>query len=291
MAFLNVDGVEVQSPSGDNTYIISDYFTIFSDNSVSPTIYSWHDVTGIYENIGRFEINLKRGEKVILQKEWFNSVEEILSCRAIMEAQSKENFKYRHLQRVLPNKTSYINADLPENTLVYKNKYNYEELLQANIAITTQRILKYIWLCTFILSIITFFMLRRHHANIIDDVWADMIISILIALTAAIMLSLIYYLIDKSLIRRMKKSDEALGVSICFIISPIGIAAIEECINTFNDIIPWSEVNSYSVTDTMLIFAIKNHQKLWLPINSITAENYDWIINVVGALNVPEKQG
>lgn len=289
MAFLNVDGVEVQTPTGDCTFIISDYFTIFNDNNVSPTIYSWHDVAGIYENIGRFEISLKCGEKVILRKEWFNSVEQILSCRAIMEAESKDNYKYRHWLRVLPDKTSYINADLPENTLVYKNKYNYEEILQANIAISTQKILKYIWLYTFILSVITFFILRRHHANIIDDVWTDMIVSILIALSAAITLSLIYYLVDKSLVRRIKKSDEALDVSICFIISPIGIAAVEESINTFNEIIPWSEVNSYTITDTMLVFIIKNHQKLWLPINSITAETYDWILNVVGALNVPEK--
>ena len=289
MAFLNVDGVEVQSPTGDNTFIISDYFTIFNDNNVSPTIYSWNDVTGVYENIGRFEIILKGGEKVVLKKELFDSVEGILSCRAIMEAQSKDKFKYRHWLRALPDKTSYINTDLPENTLVYKNKYNYEELLQANIAITTQKILKYIWLYTFILSIITFFILRRHHANIIDDVWTDMIVSILIALAAAIIISLIYCLIDKSLIRRIKKSDEALDVSICFIISPIGIAAIEESINTFNDIIPWSEVNSYTITDTMIVFAIKNHQKLWLPINSITSETYDWILNVVGALSVPEK--
>lgn len=269
MAFETVNGQKVFSAMTGTTYIFGDYFAVFRGENSPPDIYEWGNITAITENKGSIEISAGT-VTYFIESTAFNSKEQFLSVRAIIEGQIANNprIKYKFNKRILPLKYLYKNIGSGSGYIM-QGTYDEKVINSCNIALVSARYGRYIFLLALVLIVIIFFIL----SNIMGDLKTNWIFCVPISIFSGIIVSVVIYLVIGIFARHkyntIKKADPAVSEEITIVVAPEGFAAVESFVYTSRDLIPWYEASFFIETHTGIVIIRDNKSVFWLPKNFI----------------------
>ena len=267
MAFENIDGVKIASVETEQVFLVGDTFTVFEGENPIPSIYNWADLKSVGESKTEFSFETADSRVYKIGFHLIPDISRRLRLRAIIEGNLAKHpsVEYRHLKRILMNKTNYTSCDAPSRAFVSKGVYNEKEISYSNVTLLNTRLGK-IFILTGILITISVFLfcfffigdfMENYKYFIPISTFCGVIISMFIYIACAIMAKFIY--------ATLLKADSALDREITFTVAEDGFSAIETELHTGYDLVRWADV-AYFV-ETNYVFIIYKDQKsvFWLP--------------------------
>lgn len=266
MAFDSLNGQKIISPHNGNMFIISDYFAVYSNSSDVPLIYRWNAVKSITENVSSINITLD-GASYSIPKNAFTSNSQLLITRAIIEGQIANNpdIKYKTIQRILPVKCNYKKFAHPNSAYIATGKYIDRDINSSYSAMLSSKISKFLWIIGLTVAIVFFIALYLFFAEAETNWIYYLLIAAFAGTIISTLLFLLFSLISNLRFKDYKKLDRATDEDIIFVVSNDGFAAIEQCVFSEGELIPWSFADCYFETKYTYIITLKDSSVLWLP--------------------------
>lgn len=285
MAFETVEGQKVFSPMTGTTYIFGDYFTVFLNDSETPEIYEWNQITAVTETLDFLTVTINNiSYKIEIAA--FNSEEQLLIVRTIIEGQIAlypETIKYRFNKRILPLKYLYKSMK-PNNAYILQGTYDEKVINSCNVALVIARFGRYLFLLTVVLIIALFFIVSGLMEGGIKDNWFySLPLSIFSGIIVAIVAYLIIGIAARHRFNSTRKVDPAIQKEITVVVAPEGFAAVESFVYTGCDLIPWSEANFFIETHMGLVVLRDNKSVFWLPKSFIPKDQQSGIFGLIAS--------
>lgn len=266
MAFESLHGMKVGNNTAEQSFVVGDYFAVYTRGIELPRIYQWNEVTAIAENRLEFLITAD-GTQYTLPKTMIADVRRQLALRAILEGivAAHPLIDYKYQKRVLPPKTLYHNCDTPPAAYVARGTYNYQELSYSNVVLLGSRIGKALIAICILTSIIVFILLDVFLGQTGRNWFYFLPIAVMSGGVVTMFAYLVCSMLAKYLYASLLHVDPAVTQSITFVVSNEGFAAVESDLYTGSDLISWDDAMFF--IETNYVFMVYHNQKaiFWLP--------------------------
>lgn len=284
MAFEALPGVKIISHANEKTYIISDFFSVYSKEQALPRIYSWSEIVSIAE--GRFDFTIATVEDTYkIAKTEIVDVNKLLQIRALLEGAVAAHPKilYSHQRRILPPKTIYRHCDVSANCYSATGVYNEREISYSNVILLNTRLSRVFWIISALTILGVFLILYLA----VGDIAANWLYYIPISAFSGLAVTMFFYIacaiIAKYIYAALLKVDPALMQEITFILCNEGFAAIESKVNTNSDLIRWSEAAYFIETNYVYIIFKNKKAVFWLPKRLFPKEKHKELSNFIAS--------
>lgn len=287
MSFYNLSGQIMQDDDG-TSYIISDVFSVVPADGEDPFVCSWKDVDSI--RIGDSIITINVDDRVFtIRPEFFEDRKQFLSAKAIASScASKQGVPVHNAVELLPEKSLYVDYDIPDFAVFTKGEYNTKEIKSSLLLLLigkTARILWTVGIVGGIAALIFFHLLIGF-----DELnWWYLAIGGFFCGVGAVAITYLFMLIASrikyaGILKQYQKYDDTVTFAIC----DDGFSACESVIYSTCNIIKWGSRDTYMETGSMFIVLRRNKPILWVPKVLLNEHQYKRVQEIF-ALNMSEK--
>lgn len=241
MAFDALSGFMLNVNQNDQTFVLGDYFAVFEDDSDMPDVYEWRAVRSYTETGDAFKIAFDKAEYTI-PKNAFPDNFEIIHFRTIAEGMlsGMKDVEKTVKSRIIPPKYDYVNADLSTSLYTGTGIYTEKEINTGSVSHIYSKIKVPLWLIAAGAAIAMFFGLWVFGGGLEENFILYLVISFFCGLGVGIVIYLILCIIARYRYSGFLKTDVSTVENIVFIVAPDGFGAIEQCIYSGKELIPWS---------------------------------------------------
>lgn len=287
MSFFNLSGQIMRDDDG-TSYIFSDVFSVVPANGENPFVCSWGDMDSI--RIGDSIITLNVGDrKYVIRPEHFESRKQFLSAKAIASAcASKEGVTVHNAVELLPEKSLYVDYDIPDFSVFAKGQYSAKEIKSSLLVLLigkTSRILWTVGILGAAAAILFFQMLIGFDAlnwwYLAIGAFFSGVGVVVITYLSMLLMSRIRY---AGILKQYSKYDDPVTFAIC----EDGFSACESDVYGSCNMIKWNVRDTYVETGTMFVVLRKNKPILWVPKGLLTDHQYRRVRDIFAA-NISEK--
>lgn len=284
MAFETIQGQKVFSNLTGQTFIFSDYFTVFTSDNMVPYVYEWGQLKQITEKSDTLTF-VTENEIFVLERTAFSSDYQYLSVRAIIEGQIAENrnIKYKFTNRILPLKYLYKPFDVLEDSYFMRGVYSEKDINSCNISLVSTKTNRYLIMGGIVLAIVLFIVFALNARDFGSNWFYYLPISALTSVICVMVAYLVNAIVARRKYARISKYDPAASEEITIVVSTQGFAAIESFIYTGCDLIPWSEANFFIETHAGLVVIRDNKSVFWLPRSFIPKDKQALILALIAS--------
>ncbi len=264
MAFDSLKGERVYVSQSEQLFLVGDYFSVFRNDSEIPRIYEWLEIKSYTENQNGIVIAADDGESYHIPRACFADPNQFIRFRTIAEGQLT-SAKCRVNRRILPPKYNYSCVDIPEQSFSAPCTYNEKDINSGSVAHMHSRAGKYVFIIGGLVFVAVFLLLAFIRGELSDSWYYYLPI----ALFCGIGVGVAVYLIS-SVVARLRFADfvkhdvSALGENIV-VVAHGGFAAVEKCVYTGMELIPWSQADYYFETKTTIVITCKDKSVCWIP--------------------------
>ncbi len=264
MAFDSLKGERIYVSQDALSFLVGDYFAVFSNESDTPYIYDWSDVKSYTENQTGFNITTGDGESYSIPRISFSDSTQIIRFRSIVEGQISGT-KCRLIQRILPPKYNYSSVDIPEQSFSAACYYTEKDINSGSVAHMQSRAARYIFLLGGLIFVAVFLAL----AFLVGELSKNWFYYLPIALFSGIGIGVAVFLISSVLARlrfaNFVKHDVSAVEETVIIVAHAGFAAVEKCVYTGMELIPWTQADHYFETKSTIVITCKDKSVCWIP--------------------------
>ncbi len=241
MAFDALSGFMLTVTQNNQTFIVGDYFAVFEDESDMPDVYEWHSMLSYSELSDCFKIAFDRAEYTI-PKNAFPDNFKIIHFRTIVEGSitGLKTVEKTVKSRIIPPKYDYVSADLSTSLYSGTGVYAEKEINTGSVSHIYGKIKIPIWMVAAAVAVAMFACLSVFGGNLEKSFIFYLVIAFFSGLGVGIVMYLILCIIARYRYAGFLKSDVSTVESIVFIVAPDGFGAIEQCIYSGKELIPWS---------------------------------------------------
>lgn len=267
MAFDGLPGMRVTISQNPQSFIIGDYFAVYDKESDVPDVYEWSMLKSYTELPGSFIITLLNGSSYTITKNCFSDASKLIAFRSIVEGQISN---YSHItkkvtKRIIPPKYNYRTADVATAAFSAAGTYTERDINSGSVAKVYSRFAWIIWVAAIVSAVVTFLCL----AFIGGKVEENLIYYICLSLFSGVAFAVVIYLICCTTARyryaNYVRSDVTTTENIIFVVSSNGFAAVEECVYTGKELIPWSKAMNYFETKHTIVIMLKDRSVCRIP--------------------------
>ena len=241
------------------TFIAGDYFAVFEDESDTPDVYNWSDITLYTEEDKRFVIGIDRIEYII-PKNCFESPRHLIQFRTLAESQlSESGVQLKTGPRIVPPKYNYRSADLPDNVFSGTGTYVEKEINAGSIAHVYGKFKGPIIFFSVLAGIAAFICFWLIGGELEENWIYYGAISIFVCIGIIVLVFLVFCIIARHRYAGFLKHDISTAENIVFLVAPDGFGAIEQCVYSGKELIPWTNASYFY--ETKYSVAIVCHDK------------------------------
>ena len=266
LAFESLPGVKITDHNAEKSYIIADFFSVYTKSEELPLIYKWSDFKSIAETHAAF-ILTGAGVSFNIPKRLLPDPAVQLRVRAIIEGVVAANprIEYRYGIRILPPKTFCVGCEVPPDAYIATGSYKEGEINNANVILRNSRFDKLLWFFAPIAAIVAFAALLLRFGNLSTNFATFGIISLFAGAVAGLSVYLLCAYWAKTLYGKILREDQALLEDITFVVCEQGFMAAETFLYDYSDIIPWNKVAYFIETTHVYIVFSNDKAVFWLP--------------------------
>lgn len=287
MSFYNLSGQIMQDDDG-TSYIISDVFSVVPADGEDPFVCSWKDVDSI--RIGDSIITINVDDRVFtIRPEFFEDRKQFLSAKAIASScASKQGVPVHNAVELLPEKSLYVDYDIPDFAVFTKGEYNTKEIKSSLLLLLIGKTARILWSVGIVggIAALVFF----HLLIGFDELnWWYLAIGAFFCGVGAVAITYLFMLIASrikyaGILKQYQKYDDTVTFAIC----DDGFSACESVIYSTCNIIKWGSRDTYMETGSMFIVLRRNKPILWVPKVLLNEHQYKRVQEIF-ALNMSEK--
>ena len=264
MAFDTLKGERIYVSQNARTFLVGDYFSVFGNESENPLIYEWSEVKAYSEQPGGFVIVTDDGEAYTIPRMAFVDSAQIIRFRSIAEGQLN-GAKCKLIQRILPPKYNYAFVDIPEQSYSAACLYNEKDINSGSVAHMHSRAAKYI----VVTGILVFIALFIALCLIMGKIEVNWYYYLPISFFGGVGVSVAIYLIS-SVVARFRfadfvKHDVSTVEETVIVVAHAGFAAVEKCVYTGMELIPWTMADHFFETKTTIVITCRDKSVCWIP--------------------------
>lgn len=266
MAFDSLTGQKIISPQSGEVFILADYFAVYNNSGDIPFVYRWEEIDSIIESV--YSITFETGEmRYTIPKSAFTSNAHLLVSRAIIEGQiaNHPDIKYKTIHRILPIKCNYKKFAQSNSSYIATGKYVDRDINSGYAAMQSSKMSKFLWIIGLIVAVVFFVALYMFYAEAESNWVYYLLIAAFAGTIMSTLLFLLFSLISNMRFKDYAKLDRATDENIIFVVNSDGFAAIEQCVFSEGELIPWSFADGYFETKYTYIITLRDGSVLWLP--------------------------
>lgn len=266
MAFESLAGFRLTISQQNKTFIIGDYFAVFDDETDILDVYEWSSVKEYTELPDCFKVTFERVEYV-LPKNAFEEHIQIIHFRTVAEGMlaGKTGVVKNIKNRIIPPKYDYSSADLSTSLYTGTGMYAEKEINTGSVSHIYSKLRFPIWLIAAIAAVLSFSGVWAIGKNIEKDFILYIIIAFFIGLSVGVIIYLILCIIARYRYSGFLKKDVSTAENIVFVVAPDGFGAIEQCIYSGKELIPWSFAKYYYETKYSISIVCKDKSVCCIP--------------------------
>lgn len=266
MAFDSLPGMKITVSKSQQTFIIGDYFAVYEYDNDTPEVYEWKNVTGYTEQPDSFTIAIDK-QNFVIPKNVLPGSENIVMFRTMVEGQLANNSLSvkRLTPRIIPPKYNYRNADLSTNVFSAMGIYSERDVNDGAAAHIIGKDSFFTWLIALAAGAAVFSMLSAIVGNLENNLVFFLIISFFSAVGVAVIIFLIFCVIAKQRYAKYVKKDVSTVMNIVFVVAPDGFGAVEKCVYTGSELIPWHKAKNFYETKHSLVINCVDRSCLRIP--------------------------
>ena len=287
MSFYNLSGQIMYDDDG-TSYIFSDVFSVVPANGEDPFVCNWGDIDSIRIGDSVITINVDNRSYVVLP-EFFEDRKQFLSAKAIASScVSREGVAVHNAVELLPEKSLYVDYDIPNFAVFAKGEYNTKEIKSSLLLLLigkTARILWTVGILGGIVALIFFHLLVGFDAL---NWWYLAIGSFFCGVGAVAVTYLVMLVASRIKYAGILKQYSKYNDMVTFAICDEGFSACESDIYGACNIIKWNNRDTYMETGAMFIVLRRNKPILWVP-KALLDSNQHTRVQEILAVNLSEK--
>lgn len=264
MAFDSLKGERIYVSQSERMFLVGDYFSVFRNNSEVPLIYEWSEVKNYTENQTAFILTTENGESYSIPKACFSGPAQIIKFRAIAEGQLT-GARCHTPQRILPPKYNYSSVDIPEQSFSAECTYNEKDINSGSVAHIHSRAGKYIFLLGGLVFVVVFLLLSFIRGELSTSWFYYLPISIFCGIGVGVAIYLISSVVARFKFADFVKHDVSAMEETVVVVAHAGFAAVEKCIYTGMELIPWSQADFFFETKNTIVITCKDRSVCWIP--------------------------
>lgn len=264
MAFDSLKGERIYVSQNAETFLVGDYFSVFDNESEVPRIYEWSEIKSYSENQNGFTLVTSGGESYSIPRMTFSDNSQLIRFRTIAEGQLS-GAKCRLSQRILPPKYNYNSVDIPEQSFSSPCFYNEKDIISGSIAHIQSRATKYIFLLGGIIFVAVFLVLSYFRGDAEKNWFYYLPISLFSGIGVGVIIFLIISVFARLRFADFVKHDVSALEETVIVVAHAGFAAVERCVYTGMELIPWSRADHYFETKSTIVIACKDKSVCWIP--------------------------
>lgn len=264
MAFDSLKGERIYVSQSEQMFLVGDFFAVFRNTSEIPLIYEWTEIKSYTENQNSFILVVDDGESYTIPKACFAGSVQMIRFRTIAEGQIA-GAKCRLTQRVVPPKYNYSSVDIPEQSFSADCVYNEKDINSGSVAHMHSRTAKYIFLIGGLVFVAVFLLLTFIRGEFSSSWFYYLPISIFCGIGVGVAIYLISSVIARLRFADFIKHDVATMEEVVIVVAHAGFAAVEKCVYTGMELIPWSQADFYFETKTTIVITCKDRSVCWIP--------------------------
>lgn len=264
MAFDSLKGERIYVSQTATLFLAGDYFSVFSNESEIPHIYEWSEIKAYSEHQAGFTIVTDDGESHTIPKSSFADTAQLIRFRTIAEGQIN-GAKCRLAQRILPPKYNYSSVDIPEQSFSASCVYNEKDINSGSVAHMHSRTAKYMAIVGGLVFVLVFLALTFFRGGLSDNWYYYLPISLFSGIGVGVGAYLISSVIARFRFADFVKHDVSALEDTVIVVAHAGFAAVERCVYTGMELIPWTQADYYFETKTTIVITCKDKSVCWIP--------------------------
>lgn len=264
MAFGLLKGERIYVGQTARTFIFGDYFSVFEDTSDIPVIYPWSAVRGYTEHPQELIFTMDDGEVYTIPKNSFADGEQMIRVRSIAEGQLSAGVCHVS-RRIIPPKYNYRAAEPPELSYSATGYYAEKDINSGSAANIYAMTAKYLWIIAAAVFALVFLSLNGIFGEIEHNWYYYAPISLFAGIAAAVIVCVILGIVSKFRYSEFVKYDVSAVEEMVLIVAREGFAAVERCVYTGAELIPWSSASYQFETKTTIVIICKDKTVCWIP--------------------------
>ncbi len=264
MAFDSLKGERIYVSQTALMFLAGDYFSVFSNDSEIPNIYEWSEIKAYSEQPAGLTIVTDDGESYSIPKASFTDPKQFIRFRTIAEGQM-QGAKCRLTQRILPPKYNYSSVDIPEQSFSASCVYNEKDINSGSVAHMHSRTAKYMAIIGGLVFVIVFLALAFFRGDLSENWYYYLPISLFSGIGVGVGAYLISSVIARFRFADFVKHDVSALEETIIVVAHAGFAAVEKCVYTGMELIPWTQADYYFETKTTIVIACKDKSVCWIP--------------------------
>lgn len=265
MAFESLAGFRLTVSQQNQTFIIGDYFAVFDDETDLLDVYEWSSVKEYTELPDCFRITFERVEYT-LPKNAFEENMQIIHFRTIAEGMLASGSAVKNVKnRIIPPKYNYSSADLSASLYTGTGIYAEKEINSGSVSHIYSKIRVPIWLIAALSAVASFFGIWAIGGSLEKNFIFYIIIAFFIGLSVGIIIYLILCIIARYRYSGFLKKDVSTAENIVFVVAPDGFGAIEQCIYSGKELIPWSYAKYFYETKYSISIVCRDKSVCCIP--------------------------
>lgn len=264
MAFDSLKGERIYVSQSEQMFLAGDYFSVFRNDSEIPHIYEWSEIKGYSEQQAGITIVTDDGESYIIPRMSFADPTQLIRFRTIAEGQLS-GAKCRLIQRILPPKYNYSSVDIPEQSFSASCNYTEKDINSGSVAHMHSRAGKFVFLIGGLVFVLVFLALAFFRGELSSSWFYYLPISLFSGIGVGVAIYLISSVIARFRFADFVKHDVSALEETIVVVAHAGFAAVEKCVYTGMELIPWSQADHYFETKTTIVITCRDKSVCWIP--------------------------
>ncbi len=264
MAFDSLKGERIYVSQSGQMFLAGDYFSVFDNDSENPCIYEWSEVKNYSESALGFTIVTDDGESYNIPRLSFADSRQIIRFRTIAEGQMTKT-TCRLPQRILPPKYNYSSVDIPEQSFSASCVYSEKDINSGSVASMHSKTAKYMIFLGIGIAILIFVLLAEIRGDLSTSWYYYLPISFFGGVGIGVSAYLITIVIARLRFADFVKNDVSAVEESVIVVAHAGFAAVEKCVYTGMELIPWSQADHYFETKATIVITCKDKSVCWIP--------------------------
>ncbi len=264
MAFNALKGEKIHVSQTAHTFIFGDYFSVFENDGEIPRVYEWNSVKSCTERLSEVTFVMNDGETYVIPKNAFADNEQMIRCRTIAEGQMSAEV-CRLGQRIIPPKYNYCGTQMPALSYSASGFYSEKDINPGSAANIHTKTAKFLWLIAGVVCAAVFVCLNIFVGELVKNWYYYAPISLFSGIGAAVIVYVILGIISKFRYSDFVKYDVSATEEIVLVVAKEGFAAVERCVYTGTELIPWTHASYQFQTKSTIVIVCKDGFACWIP--------------------------
>lgn len=267
MAFESIRSLKLFVAMTQQTFIIGDYFVVYERDNDVPYVFEWRTIKGYAESTDKFML-VFGGETYTIPKSVFPDTAHQIAFRTIVEGEisTAKDYARKLTPRIIPPKYNYRKADFSSSKIfTATGAYVERDISSGSVAIVYSRVTAFIWLIALGIGLLLFGILSFALGELEKNMPYILTISFFVALGFAVVMYLVCCIYAKCRYASYLRKDISTVEPLVFIVAPEGFGAVEKCVYTGNELIPWSLASHFFETKNTIVIFCKDKSICRIP--------------------------